>query len=176
MTKPKSRLPTSPKEAFDDEIIKAFQLTTVAQREEIARQFEDGNLTPWTDLSKLEVDRMALLVASLVDADSLLVFNGRMKLKKPTMLELSKIVSGLDKVAYSSVDNSMKTVDNSVDKLLLPVDKKQRPVDKIEQLSTSTESYPQPVGKQESYPQVYPQADNFHTSKEAFYLKTLLND
>lgn len=134
MTKPKSRLPESPKDVFDDEIVKAFQLTTVEQREAIARDFEKGRLDTWHEFDHIGTLPVALLVASLVDADSPLAFNGRMKLKKPTMLELALLITKLEPlstIAHSSVDNSPKTVDKSVEKSRISVDNLFMPVDKI---------------------------------------------
>lgn len=148
MTRPKPRLPESPKDVFDDQIVMAFQRTTVEQRELIARAFEAGQVVEsWGEFCKLGVLPVAIIVASLVDADSPLVFTGRMKLKKPTMLELALLVSKLPQfstISHSSVDNSPKSVDKAVDNLLMGVDNYKVPVDKLsilfhpaEKLSTS---------------------------------------
>lgn len=137
----------TPEDGFDNMVVEAIWNTTIEMREDIARRFELG------DVSGLIVEipgvtREALLVASLVDAESRLVFAGNrlrsqrlLDLLKPlsklrhfkATLDRTRIIQSYAQVSHRSVDKVAKTVDNSgksvektvekvVEKSTLPVD------------------------------------------------------
>jgi hypothetical protein len=117
----------SVEDRFDEMIVEAIWGTTIEMRERIARAFEAGQISPLMGLKIPKSSPEALLVASLVDADSPLVFVGE-KLRARRLVHLIKPLSKLDQfagiytfpqTAHRSVEKTRKSVDNSA----LPVDK-----------------------------------------------------
>lgn len=134
----------TPEDGFDNMVVEAIWNTTIEMRESIARKFERG------DVSELikeipGVTREALLVASLVDAESRLVFVGnRLRTKRllhlltplsklrhfKATLDRTRILKSYAQTAHRSVDKTNKTVDNSalsVDKSVEKVVEKKAP-------------------------------------------------
>jgi hypothetical protein len=136
---------------FDDMVIEAIWGTTIELRELIARNFEAGRISDLVAINIPGVTREALLITSLVDAESSMVFRGS-RLRSKRLAGLVKVISNLDqfrkmqdfpqtshssvdKVA-KSVDNSTKPVEKSVEKY---VEKSTHPVDKF----STIYAYPQ---------------------------------
>lgn len=118
---------------FDEQIVEAIWNTTIQMRERIARRYEAGQISNLIDIPGIH--REAVLIASLVDADSPLVFRGY-RLRAKRLYGLLKVLglsypqtshSSVDKTT-KSVDNLSKPVDKSVEK---SVEKSTHPVDKL---------------------------------------------
>lgn len=131
---------------FDEQIVEAIWRTTIANRETLAREFEAGiisGLVASRRVRNTTVD--AVLIASLVDADSRLVFRGE-TMRARRLIDLLKIVRELPQytelksypqTSYSTVYN----FDETVEKSPIPVDKTvenivEKPYSPVEKLST----------------------------------------
>jgi hypothetical protein len=88
----------SVEDRFDEMIVEAIWGTTIEIRERIARAFEAGQISPLMGMKIPGASPEALLVASLVDADSQLVFVGE-KLRARRLVHLIKPLSKLDQFA-----------------------------------------------------------------------------
>lgn len=139
---------------FDDMVVEAIWGTTIEIRERIARSFEAGQISPLLGMKIPNCSPEALLVASLVDADSQLVFVGE-TLRARRLAHLIKPLSKLDhyagilsfpQTAHRSVDKMRKSVDNSalpVEKTVeKDVEKSTQSVDKFSVMYSSPQSGP----------------------------------
>lgn len=88
----------SREDRFDEMIVEAIWGTTIEIRERIARQFEAGQISPLLGMKIPNCSPEALLVASLVDADSQLVFVGE-KLRARRLFHLLRLLPNLDRIA-----------------------------------------------------------------------------
>lgn len=133
---------------FDALIVDAIQSTTIQERQDISDAFRTGEPLSIAALESGGINAMALLVASLVDAENPLVIEeGRLLF--PSLLDCARFL--LSRIVEYPVDNSPKSVDKPVDNLLITCG---NPVDKHA-------TYPQANDQKEeilSYPQSYPQA------------------
>jgi hypothetical protein len=146
---------------FDEMVVEAIQATTIEDREEISREFEAGRILmakriagefPIIQDQDAHLPLQAVLIASLVDADSRLVFIGE-RLKAKRLLGLVEKISKMPQYRQLmvfpqtshrsvekrpfSVDNSRKPVDKVVEK---SVDKSTLPVDKLSTIYVSSAS------------------------------------
>lgn len=136
---------------FNDMITEAVFSTTNQERMEISEAFSAGRPMTVAMLESGGINPMALLVASLVDAENPLVIDDG-RLLYTSLLDCARFL--LARIS-ETVDNP---VDNPVDKLLItcgePVDKSAT-YPQVKVKKTAKTSYPQfyqhPVG---SYPQV----------------------
>lgn len=123
----------TPADVFDDMVIEAIWNTTIEMRADIAKRFENGDVTGL--LVEINgVTREALLIASLVDAESRLVFAGN-KLREKRLIDLLKplsklhhfkatldrtrIIQSFAQVSHRTVEKTVKKVENSS----IPVEK-----------------------------------------------------
>ena len=85
------RLPKKLREKarFEDEIIAAIRKTDIEERQMIAAEFENGSKSYWPKVAARGIDPLALLVASLVDAESPLVMRGE-QIAHRDLLECAK--------------------------------------------------------------------------------------
>ncbi len=65
-----------PEERFEDMIVQVFHKTDIEERELVSLEFEDGKAEFWPRVVRRGLDPLALIVASLVDAESRLVMRG----------------------------------------------------------------------------------------------------
>lgn len=139
------------KARFEDEIIAAIRKTDIEERQMIAAEFENGSKSYWPKVAARGIDPLALLVASLVDAESPLVMRGE-RIAYGDLLDCAKWAVVYRPEFFQPVDNSVKPVDNSAKTVDNFVDK---PVDKIAsypqagterpKITRNLNSYPQPV-------------------------------
>ena len=139
------------KARFEDEVIAAIRKTDIEERQMIAAEFENGARSYWPKVAARGIDPLALLVASLVDAESPLVMRGE-RITHGSLLDCAKWVVNYRPEFFQPVDNFVKTGDNShktVDNVV------ENPVDKIAsypqfgakkpKIASNLNSYPQPV-------------------------------
>ena len=63
-------------ECLEDKIVQVFQKTDIEERELVSYEFETGETIFWPRVARRGLDPLALMVASLVDAESHLVMRG----------------------------------------------------------------------------------------------------
>lgn len=139
------------KQMFDDLIIEAIQKTDIEERELIAYEFEIGSSSLWPRVVKRGLDPAALLVASLVDAESSLVLL-RDRLIYSDLLGTAAFVRNYRPSFFDKpVDNCPQPVDNSletVDRLPETVDSSgDNPVDIFVTYPQDHQENPQDVDK-----------------------------
>ncbi len=85
------RKPTRKERRLNDAIIIAIQKTDIEEREFVAKEIEQGTTIVWPRMTRRGIEPLALLVASLVDAESRLVMREE-RLIHGSLLGVAKFV------------------------------------------------------------------------------------